>query len=42
MNFNGKTEMRKIAEQIGGIPTKLPISYLLIDLEYYAWHQINA
>ena len=35
MNFNEKKiEIRKNAEQYGGVPTKLLISYLLIDLEY--------
>ena len=29
-----KVEMRKIAEPYGGVPTKLLISYLLIDIEY--------
>ena len=34
MNFNKKIEMRKIAEQLRGVPTNLLICYLLIDLEY--------
>ena len=32
MNFNEKIEIRKIAEQLEGVPTNLLTCYLLIDL----------
>ena len=37
-----KMKWEKMQNNKGGVPTKLLISHLLIDLEYLAWHQINA
>ena len=42
MIINENNNERKIVEELRGIPTKLPIPYLIFVIGYQTWYQINA